>query len=144
VTPEEYEHHVAGVLRREGWEARVTPHQRDHGVDIVAERGRVRLAVQVKMFGGSNRPVAGKAVMELHGAAAFADCNKAMIATNGRLLPDAEAVAKKLGIEVRIIAAGKTAVAVAATGAPIATTTDSPVTFGAVCAITSCHLPGPR
>jgi len=105
VNPEEYEHHIAEILRTEGWEARVTPHGHDRGVDIVAERDRVRLAVQAKMYGDSNRLVAGKAVMELYGAAAYADCSMAMIATNGRVLPDAETVAKKLGIEIRVVAA---------------------------------------
>lgn len=90
MTPEDYEHHVANLLRSEGWEASVTPHQRDHGVDIVAERGGERMAVQAKMFGGSNRPVNAQVVMELYGAAAYADCAIAMIATDGRVLPDAE------------------------------------------------------
>jgi hypothetical protein len=131
VTPEEYEHHVAEILREEGWEARVTPHRRDHGVDIVAERGGVRLAVQVKMFGDSNRPVAGKAVMELYGAAAYADCPTAVIATNGRVLPDAEAVAEKLGIEIRIIG-GSAPASSTKRSSVTAPATDGTATFGAI------------
>ncbi len=83
----------------------MTPHQRDHGVDIVAERGGERMAVQAKMFGGSNRPVNAQVVMELYGAAAYADCAVAMVATDGRVLPDAEDVAAKLGISIRIVPA---------------------------------------
>jgi hypothetical protein len=105
MTPEEYEHLVAQVLRDEGWDARVTPHQRDFGVDIIAERAGVRLGVQVKMFGNSNRPVAGTMVMQLYGAAAYADCDTAMIVTDGRILADAGEIAKKLGIEIRVVPA---------------------------------------
>ena len=61
------------------------------------------MAVQAKMFRGSNRPVNAQVVMELYGAAAYADCANAMVATDGRVLPDAEEVAAKLGIPIRII-----------------------------------------
>jgi hypothetical protein len=110
MTPEEYEQCVAEVLREEGWDARVTPHRRDFGIDIVAERGGVCLGVQVKMFGGSARPVTGRMVMELHGAAAYADCDEAMIVTNGRVLPEAEKIAKKLRIAIRFLSASAPAV----------------------------------
>jgi hypothetical protein len=105
MTPEDYEHCVAQVLRGEGWDARVTQHQRDFGVDIVAKRDGTCLGVQVKMFGGSNRPVAGRMVMELYGAAAYADCDEALIVTDGRILADAEKIAEKLGIEIRVLPA---------------------------------------
>jgi hypothetical protein len=105
MTPEEYEHCVAEVLRGEGWDARVTQHQRDFGIDIVAERDGTCLGVQVKMFGGSNRPVAGRMVMELYGAAAYADCDEALIVTDGRVLADAEKIATKLGVGIRVLPA---------------------------------------
>jgi len=101
--PEEYEHHIAQVLTKEGWDAHVTPYQRDFGVDVVAERAGIRLAVQAKMYGSSNRSVAGTMVMQLHGAAAYADCDRAMIVTDGRVLPDAHKIAQKLGIRIRIM-----------------------------------------
>ena len=132
MTPEEYEHHVANLLRREGWEAIVTPHQRDHGVDIVAERGGERMAVQAKMFGGSNRPVNGQVIMELYGAAAYADCAIAMVATDGRVLPDAEEVAAKLGISIRIIPAATGGAPGALATRARADSAGAPTTFGEV------------
>lgn len=111
VTPEDYEHFVADVLRNEGWDARVTPHKRDFGIDILAERGGTRLGVQVKMFGGSNRPVAGRMVMELYGAAAYAECDEALIVTDGRVLADATRIAEKLGIDIRVLPAKAASVA---------------------------------
>ncbi|MEW6581913.1 MAG: restriction endonuclease [Actinomycetota bacterium] len=103
MTPEQYEHHVAQTLRDEGWAARVTPHVRDFGVDIVATKGDRRLAVQVKLYGAARR-IGGRAVMEFFGAATYADCPEMMIATNGTLLPAAQAIASKLGIAVRYLA----------------------------------------
>jgi restriction endonuclease len=105
MTPEEYEDLAAQMLRAEGWDARVTPYTHDFGVDVIAERAGTRLAVQAKMFGGANRPIAGTMVMQLHGAAAYADCSKAMIVTDGRVLDEAREIGGKLGIEIRFLPA---------------------------------------
>lgn len=105
MNPEEYEHHVADVLRAEGWAATVTRLSRDLGVDVLAARGERRLAVQAKMYGSSSTRVNAEQIMCLHGAAAYADCHESMLATDGQLTHEAELVAEKLGIEVRQIAA---------------------------------------
>lgn len=100
MTHREYEHHVARILAGEGWTTTVTPGVRDFGIDIVAERAGCRLGVQAKMYGGGRR-VSGRIVQELFGAAALADCDRSMIATDGRVLPDAQRIADKLGVEIR-------------------------------------------
>lgn len=63
MTPEAYEHHVAAILRAEGWRAEVTPYVRDFGLDVIAERGTSRLGVQAKMYAAARR-VNGRTVME--------------------------------------------------------------------------------
>jgi hypothetical protein len=105
MTPDEYEHLVASVLRREGWDATVTPSVRDMGLDVVAERGGVRLGVQAKMYRAANRPVNAEVVMLTYGACAYADCTGCMIVSDGRVLEDAERVAAKLDVEIRVIPA---------------------------------------
>lgn len=105
MNPEQYEHHVAAVLRSEGWQASVTRSSGDMGVDVLAEREGRRMAVRAKMYGASSTKINGEQVMCLHGAAAYAGCEKAMVATNGALQPDARKVADKLGIEIRQIPA---------------------------------------
>ena len=102
MTPTEYEHHVAGILRAEGWAARVTPTSRDFGLDVICEQPGRRLGVQVKMY-GEVRPINAQMVMQLYGAAAHQDCSEMMIATNGRVLDDARRVADKLGVGIRHI-----------------------------------------
>lgn len=101
--PVEYEHLVAETLQSEGWQATVTPPTNDFGVDVIAERDGIRLAVQAKMYGGSARRVNPATVMELYGAAAYATCDEALIATDGELMPKASKVAEALGIQVRHI-----------------------------------------
>src|SRR4051812_39769657 len=102
MTPEEYEHHVAAVLRAEGWTTQVTPYVRDGGVDIVAKRHGARVAVQVKMY-GTTRRVNAREVRELFGAAKVFDCTSAMVATDGELLSDARVIAAKLDVAIRHI-----------------------------------------
>lgn len=99
MTPTEYEHHVANLLRAEGWDARVTPPRRDFGLDIVGGRPGRRLGVQVKMY-GTGRPVNAQMVMQLYGAAKYQDCSEVMLVTDGRVLDDARRVAEKLKIEI--------------------------------------------
>lgn len=103
MTPDEYEELVAAVLRDEGWKATVTPSGRDHGLDVIAERDGMRLGVQAKMWRQANRPVNAATVMLTYGAAAYADCPQCMVATDGRILADAEQVAAKLGVAIRVI-----------------------------------------
>ena len=103
MNPQSFEKYVAGIYEKEGYDVTVTPYSGDYGVDVIAEKGGERIAVQVKQYGGSARKVNRQMVMELHGAAAYAGCNKAVIATNGDVLPDAFEVARKIGVEIRYI-----------------------------------------
>lgn len=103
MNPQSFEKYVAGIYEKEGYDVTVTPYSGDYGVDVIAEKGGERIAVQVKQYGGSTRKVNRQMVMELHGAAAYAGCNKAVIATNGDVLPDAVEVARKIGVEIRYI-----------------------------------------
>ena len=105
MTPEEYEHLVAEVLRSEGWDAHVTPYVRDYGLDVVAERDGRRLGVQAKMYGGANRSISVETVMLTYAAAAYADCGEAMIVTDSRVLDDARQVADKLRVALRVVSA---------------------------------------
>jgi hypothetical protein len=104
MNPAEYEGLVADTYRAEGWEVRLTPMSNDYGVDVFADRGDQRLAIQVKMYGGG-RKVNRAMVMQLYGAAAYFECTSAVLATDGELLPDAMEVADKIGVVVRAVRA---------------------------------------
>lgn len=106
--PDEYEHIVAEYFEEKGYSTTVSQFSNDYGVDVFAIKGKEKLAIQAKMFGGSTRPINRQMVMELHGAKDYFDCTKAVIATNGRIIENALEVANKLLIEVISIPAVRT------------------------------------
>jgi len=100
MTPEQFEHHVAALYAERGYTTKVSPLSNDWGIDVIAIKGTEKIAIQVKMYGGTSRSVNRRVMMELYGAAAYQDCSSAVLATDGNVLPDALLVAKKLGIQV--------------------------------------------
>jgi len=106
--PDEYEHIVAEYFERKGYKTKVSQYSNDYGVDVFAIKDKTKIAIQVKMFGNSTRPINRQMVMELHGAKDYFDCSKAIIATNGRIIENAKEVADKLNIEIIKIPAIKT------------------------------------
>ncbi len=101
--PYEFEQLVCEHFRSRGYRAKATAASGDYGVDVFAEKGDEKVAVQVKMYGGTTRKVNRQTMMELYGAAAYFDCTKAVLATDGETLADAKEVAHKLGIEILFI-----------------------------------------
>ncbi|HQQ94654.1 MAG TPA: restriction endonuclease [Bacteroidia bacterium] len=100
MTPKQFEELVCEHFRRKGYEAETTSYSNDYGVDVFATKGKEKIAVQAKMYGRGTRKINRQMVMELHGAKDYFDCSKAVLATDGVLLPDALEVANKLKIEV--------------------------------------------
>lgn len=98
--PSEYEQVVANHFKQLGYKTTVSPLTNDYGIDVFATKNKMKIAIQVKMFGGSTRPINRQMVMELHGAKDYFDCTKAVIATNGRIIDNALEVAKKLKVEI--------------------------------------------
>lgn len=101
--PSEFEELVCDHYRRKGYRAQTTSVSNDYGIDVFAEKKGEKIAVQAKMYGGSTRKVNRQTMMELYGAAAYFDCTKAVLATDGEVLADAEEVAHKLGIDILFI-----------------------------------------
>lgn len=100
--PFEYEQYVCEYYQQRGYAAFTTQQSGDYGVDVFAEKGNRKIAVQVKKYGGS-RKINRATIMELYGAMAYFDCTHAAVVTDGSLLPDAMEVAEKLGIEVIVL-----------------------------------------
>lgn len=100
--PREYEKYIRELFEKQGYDTELTPQSGDYGIDIFATKGNEKIAIQVKMYGDSNRKVNRSMIMELHGAKDYFGCNKAILATNGEIMPDAVEVAKRLQIELLI------------------------------------------
>jgi hypothetical protein len=103
MNPRQFEELVCEHFRNSGYEAKTNSYVGDYGVDVFATKGKEKIAIQVKMYGGGTRKINRQMVMELHGAKDYFDCTKAVIATDGALLTDAKEVASKLKIEVLYI-----------------------------------------
>jgi hypothetical protein len=91
----QFEHHVAAILRQQGWQAKVTPGSGDYGVDLILtgrapEGAERRVAVQVKMF---SAPVGPQAVQEVVAGKAVHGCAEAWVVTNSTFTPAATRLA---------------------------------------------------
>ena len=100
MTPKEFEQFVADYYQHQGYETEITPYSGDYGVDVIAQKGEERIAIQAKMYGNSSRKVNRETIMQLYGAMTYRQCSKAVIATNGTCMVDAIEVANKLGVEI--------------------------------------------
>lgn len=100
MTPKQFEDLVCEYFRNKGYKAESTSYSNDYGIDVFATKGKEKIAIQAKMYGGGTRKINRQMVMELHGAKDYFDCTKAVIATDGVLLVDAIEVANKLKIVV--------------------------------------------
>jgi hypothetical protein len=99
MNPRQYEELVCEHFCSRGYKAQTTSYGNDYGVDIFAEKGKEKIAIQVKMY-GSGRKINRQMIMELYGAKEYFDCTKAIIATDGSFLESAILVAQKLKIEI--------------------------------------------
>jgi len=94
---EEYEHYVAAQLRSAGWEATVTQASGDFGVDIVAQKGEERLAVQCKRY---SKPVGLHAVGEVVAGANHYRCTRKAVVSNQGFTASAVRLAAANGCEL--------------------------------------------
>jgi hypothetical protein len=93
----EFEQFVAAMFRHSGWQAEVTAIGADQGLDILAKRGSVRLAVQCKRVG---QPVGNAAVQEVHAARSYYDTQFACVVTTKTFTASAQVLARKLGVHL--------------------------------------------
>lgn len=105
LTPSAYESHVAKYYEERGYQTQVTSYSNDYGLDVLAENGTERLAIQAKLYGHTSRQVNRQMMMELHGVKDYFDCDRAVLATDGVVRQDAWEVADKLNIEILLLSA---------------------------------------
>lgn len=95
VDPYDYERWCAQTLTRLGWHASATKASGDQGVDVIASKHGVKVAIQCKL---QKAPVGNKAVQEVHAAAAFVDAQYATVVSPANYTPAARQLAGKLGV----------------------------------------------
>ena len=90
MTPRDYEHLCAGILRKAQWSARVTPASGDQGVDVIAEKRGLRIVVQCKKY---SKPVGNHAVQEIVAAIAHESARYGVVVTNSSFTAGARRLA---------------------------------------------------
>jgi len=95
MTPQEFEAFCAEQLRRAGWNAYVTQASRDQGVDVIAEKNKVRVVLQCKLY---SNPVGNKAVQEIVAGRAHGQAQHGAVVTNSSYTSAAEELASTNGI----------------------------------------------
>lgn len=94
----DYEEVCAEILKRSGYKKVVlTQETGDQGLDIIAEKGRIRYGIQCKYY---NHPVGNKAVQEAYAGCGFYDCDIAAVMTNSTFTASARELAEQLGVEL--------------------------------------------
>jgi restriction system protein len=94
-SPEQFEAFCAEILRRQGWEIRLTKRSGDQGIDIVAQRGGITVVFQCKMYTGS---VGNKAVQEVHAGKDFLCADLAVVVSTAEFTPSARELANALDV----------------------------------------------
>lgn len=93
----QFEHFVAGIYRVRGYDVTLTEVSRDQGVDILADKGGERLAIQCKNLArkANNRPV-----QEVYAGSHFYGASRACVVSPTGYTAGAYELANRLGVEL--------------------------------------------
>ena len=91
----DFEHWCAGLLRRLSFSSvEVTQASGDQGVDVLAEKGGVKYAVQCKCYSSD---IGNHSVQEVHAGKSMYNCHVGVVMTNRHFTPAAKELARKTG-----------------------------------------------
>ena len=93
----EFEEYLAGLFRKQGYKAEMTPSSGDYGADLVLVKDGQRIAIQAKRYAGS---VGVAAVQEALSGMAYYQCGAAWVVTTGTFTPNAGELAEKSGVRL--------------------------------------------
>lgn len=92
----EFEYFCADLLRKNGFtDVSVTPGSGDQGVDVLAEKGGVKYAIQCKNYAS---PLSNTPVQEVNAGKTFYGCHVGVVMTNSTFTPGAKELAKATGV----------------------------------------------
>lgn len=97
ITPLEYEHFCADLLRDAGWTVNVTKASGDQGVDILGRKDDRSVVFQCKKF---SSPVGNAAVQEINAGRAFYVADYAAVVSNQGYTRSATELARSTGVKL--------------------------------------------
>lgn len=90
-----FEHACLLILHNSGWTATLTPPSGDQGVDILAKKDDITVAIQCKNY---RAPFGNSAVQEVHAGRSFYEADVAVVVSLSGFTPSASQLAKKLRV----------------------------------------------
>lgn len=97
MSPLEFEHHCAQLLRIGGWDATVTQASGDQGIDVIATLGNLKAVLQCKKYA---QPVGNGAVQEIIAGKNFERADIAAVVSNASFTQSARALAHTTGVHL--------------------------------------------
>lgn len=76
---DEFENFVAKIFAKMGYVTKVTKHSRDFGVDVIAEKDGMKVAIQAKCYAN---PVSNSAIQEIAAGMKYYSCQRGVVVTN--------------------------------------------------------------
>ena len=93
----EFESYTSNLLSNLGYETEVTKSTGDQGIDVLAIKGGICLAIQCKLY---NSSVGNSAIQEAFAGKTFYGSDIGVVCTNNFFTSEATKLAQKLGIEL--------------------------------------------
>lgn len=93
----EFEKFISRLFQKMGYKSYTTQETNDQGVDVIAEKGDVRIAIQTKCYNGV---VGNSAIQEIVAGMKYYDADKAMVITNSTFTKSAVELAKKNNVQL--------------------------------------------
>lgn len=93
----EFEKFISGLFQKMGYKSHTTKESGDQGIDVIAEKQDVKIAIQCKCYNGV---VGNHAIMEAVAGAKYYDANKVMVVTNSTFTKSAIELASKNNVQL--------------------------------------------
>jgi len=93
----EFEKFISKLFQKMGYKAYATQESNDQGVDVIAEKGNVKVAIQTKCYNGT---VGNSAIQEIVAGMKYYEATKAMVITNSTFTKSAIELAKKNNVQL--------------------------------------------
>ena len=88
---EQFEHFVTYLFNNLGYTATNTKLSGDQGIDVLAKKGKITIAIQTKCY---SKPVGNHAIMEAVAGAKYYNADKIMVVTNSTFTRSARELAE--------------------------------------------------
>jgi HJR/Mrr/RecB family endonuclease len=95
LSPIEFEHYCADILKAHGWQVRVTQASGDQGIDVIGKYNNKTVAFQCKKY---SNPVGNKAVQEIIAGKQFINADMAAVVTNATYTESAKQLANATNV----------------------------------------------